>query len=203
MRGSLHDGADVNGGGPHSATNAVADVNHGRNGRFHRPAESGRRGCSRIRRIRPARTRSLTSSGFHDAREIPNYWAYVRSFAFQDRMFEPNASWSLPQHLFMVSEWSALCTIPGVPASCRNALAPGLPDFLGNRRPPDYPWTDLTYLIHKQRVSWGYYVMNGSEPDCVDDSAIKCRRRIAGLDDAEHLEPSPLLRHGQGGRTTQ
>ncbi len=25
-------------------------------------------------------------------------------------MFEPNASWSLPAHLFMVSEWSAYCT---------------------------------------------------------------------------------------------
>ncbi len=25
-------------------------------------------------------------------------------------MFEPNASWSLPSHLFLVSEWSAYCT---------------------------------------------------------------------------------------------
>ena len=47
--------------------------------------------------------------GYHDEREIPNYWAYASNFVLQDRMFEPNASWSLPQHLFMVSEWSAVC----------------------------------------------------------------------------------------------
>ena len=24
----------------------------------------------------------------------------------------------------------------------------------------------MTYLLHKQNVSWGYYVLQGSEPDC-------------------------------------
>jgi phospholipase C len=172
----FHDGADVNGGGPHSATNAVADVNHGRMDGFIAQAESGRRGCSDPTNPACSNSASPDVMGFHDAREIPNYWAYARTFAFQDRMFEPNASWSLPQHLFMVSEWSALCTIPGVPASCRNALqVPGLPpDFLGNRRPPDYAWTDLTYLLHQQRVSWGYYVFKGGEPDCEDAAAVSC-----------------------------
>ena len=37
-------------------------------------------------------------------------------------MFEPNASWSLPAHLFMVSEWSARCTHARDPSSCVNAL---------------------------------------------------------------------------------
>ena len=48
--------------------------------------------------------------GYHDAREIPNYWAYANEFVLQDHMFEPNASWSLPEHLVQVSEWSAHCT---------------------------------------------------------------------------------------------
>ena len=39
---------------------------------------------------------------------------------------------------------------------------------------PDYAWTDLTYLLHKYGVSWGYYVFKGSEPDCEDDAAIAC-----------------------------
>ena len=34
--------------------------------------------------------------GYHDAREIPNYWAYAENYVLQDHMFEPNASWSLP-----------------------------------------------------------------------------------------------------------
>ena len=44
--------------------------------------------------------------GYHDAREIPNYWTNAEQFVLQDHMFEPNASRSLPAHLFTVSEWS-------------------------------------------------------------------------------------------------
>ncbi len=55
--------------------------------------------------------------GYHDQREIPNYWKYAEQFVLQDQMFEPNASWSLPEHLFMVSGWSAKCSTPD-PLSC-------------------------------------------------------------------------------------
>ena len=41
--------------------------------------------------------------GYHDGGEIPNYWAYAKNFVLQDHMFEPNLSWSLPEHLFVVS----------------------------------------------------------------------------------------------------
>ena len=27
--------------------------------------------------------------GYHDGREIPNYWAYAKAFVLQDHMFEP------------------------------------------------------------------------------------------------------------------
>ena len=39
---------------------------------------------------------------------------------------------------------------------------------------PIYAWTDLTYLLHKHSVSWGYYVTSGSEPDCQDPSRMSC-----------------------------
>jgi phospholipase C len=108
--------------------------------------------------------------GYHDAREIPNYWAYAQNFVLQDHMFEPNRSWSLPQHLFAVSEWSAFCTDPLDPRSCRNALQnPNPSDGL-----PEYAWTDLTYLLHRAGVSWGYYVFRGTEPDCEQDTAMTC-----------------------------
>jgi phospholipase C len=87
-------------------------------------------------------------------------------------MFEPAASWSLPAHLFMISEWAARCQTPD-PFSCRNELRkPGLPPDFGHRidaRPPSYSWTDLTYLLHRHHVSWRYYVFKGTEPDCADD----------------------------------
>ena len=112
--------------------------------------------------------------GYHDAREIANYWSYAQNFVLQDNFFQPNASWSLPQHLYMVSEWSARCANSD-PGSCQNALQyPGNPpDQLGNRsgRAPDYAWTDLTYLMYKAGVSWKYYVQAGTQPDCANDAA--------------------------------
>src|SRR5206468_5895588 len=120
--------------------------------------------------------------GYHDAREIPNYWKYARDFVLQDHMFEPNASWSLPEHLFQVSEWSASCTQRDNPSSCENALqGPGLPPDFGGRRAngqprqdPIYAWTDMTYLLHQNQVPWGYYVVSGTEPDCQNDAAVSC-----------------------------
>ncbi len=55
--------------------------------------------------------------GWRDARQIPNYWTYAENFVLQDKMFKPNASWSLPAHLFMVSAWSAYCKTPGDPVA--------------------------------------------------------------------------------------
>jgi phospholipase C len=45
--------------------------------------------------------------GYHTAQEIPNYWAYARTYGLQDHMFAPSDSWTLPSHLFLVSGWSA------------------------------------------------------------------------------------------------
>ena len=103
--------------------------------------------------------------GYHDAREIPNYWAYARNFVLQDHMFQPDTSWSLPAHLFMVSEWSARCRTHAA-ASCVNAienpLAPPNEPQNPTSRKPDYAWTDLTYLLHKNHVSWRYFVVKGA-----------------------------------------
>jgi phospholipase C len=32
----------------------------------------------------------------------------------------------------------------------------------------------MTYLLHKNNVSWGYYVFKGTEPDCESDAAMSC-----------------------------
>jgi phospholipase C len=114
--------------------------------------------------------------GYHDGADIPNYWDYARNFVLQDEMFEPSTSWSLPAHLFLVSEWSARCTKRGAPMSCRSApQAPQNPPDFEPGSHPDYAWTDLTYLLHKYGVSWAYYVFAGSEPDCENDAAVTCR----------------------------
>jgi phospholipase C len=115
--------------------------------------------------------------GYHDWHEIPNYWDYARHFVLQDHMFESDTSWSLPAHLYLVSGWSARCTRDADPLSCHSAVQdpgspPGEPGNT-NGRPPDYAWTDLTWLLHRYDVSWGYYVAKGDQPDC-DDDAMFC-----------------------------
>jgi phospholipase C len=175
------DHSDVNGGGPHSAVNATADINGGQMNGFIDPAANARKGCLDV--TNPACANSATPDvmGYHTQSDIPNYWSYANNYVLQDHMFEPNASWSLPEHLFQVSEWSAHCTQHDNPSSCVNALQnPGTPPNIGvaGRKatlpPPIYAWTDMTYLLHKNQVSWGYYIVNGTEPDCQNDAAVSC-----------------------------
>jgi hypothetical protein len=70
--------------------------------------------------------------GYHDAREIPNYWAYAKDFVLQDHMFESVASWSLPAHLYLVSGWSAHCESQA-PSSCVND-----PSQVGRHLPDEF-----------------------------------------------------------------
>ena len=147
-----HDTNDRNFGGSHGSGAAVADIDGGKMDGFVAQAEK-----DHARSYRDPNDPScgfknarLDVMGFHDRGEIPNYWAYADNFVLQDHMFEPNASWSLPAHLFALSEWSAKCSKKGDPQSCVNELErPDYPpDFQrhGNeaRPDPDYAWTDLT-----------------------------------------------------------
>ncbi|HET8605704.1 MAG TPA: alkaline phosphatase family protein [Gaiellaceae bacterium] len=174
-----HDRNDRDGGGPHGHVDAIRDIDGGRMDGFVARARAARReACRKLDPEQPCRYDRHTPDvmGYHDWHEIPNYWAYARHFVLQDHMFQPDTSWSLPAHLFMVSAWAAKCTRKGDPMSCRNVVEnptspPGEPqDPTGAK--PDYAWTDLTWLLHRRHVSWRYYVFKGSEPDCEDDAML-------------------------------
>ena len=177
-----HNPADVNGGAGHTSVAATADIDGGKMDGFVAQAERSPKGCSVAQD--PACTQSATPDvmGYHDAREIPNYWSYAENFTLDDHMFEPVASWSLPAHLYMVSAWSALCS-SSAPSSCRNDIVgpytPARQQVFVNRAiatgtaPVQDAWTDITYLLHRNGVSWGYYVEAGDEPDC-EDAAATC-----------------------------
>src|SRR5579872_6975020 len=150
-----HDASDLVIGGPHGAAAATADIDGGKMDGFVAQAEHA--GSQDPHDV----------MSFKDRRDIPNYWSYAKHFVLLDHLYEPNASWSLPAHLYMVSEWSANCTSSTDPTTCTSTKSPPKPTST-----TQYPWTDLTYLLHLNNVSWGYFVMNGSEPDCVDDSAL-------------------------------
>ena len=229
-----HDPSLVNGGASHSLAAQQADIDGGRMDGFVASAENlPNRGCGATRPVTPV---CLPSSppdvmGYHDAREIPNYWTYAGDFVLQDHMFEPVDSWSLPAHLYLVSEWSADCasanpfsctndpaqtgahlraqlrqilrTVPpgfrtclashGVTSvtaanatsqkviaageACLSYLTPAqqteLAQLIGGSgeaaQLATYSWTDLTWLLHKDHVSWAYYVQSGVQPDCDDN----------------------------------
>jgi phospholipase C len=181
-----HDSADRNAGGPHDTIDAIHDINRGKMDGFQRQARKGRflachdtdnPGCS----LTPLKPDVM---GYHDWHEIPNYWDYARNFVLQDHMFEAENSWSLPAHLSLVSGWSARCSRHGDPMSCKSTLTAPF-GATGHGKKVDYPWTDLTWLLHRYKVSWRYYVANGSQPDCADDQMfcpqVPQRARTPGI----------------------
>ncbi|HEY2296541.1 MAG TPA: alkaline phosphatase family protein [Jatrophihabitans sp.] len=246
------DNNDVNIGGPHSAGNSIGDIDGGRMDGF----------ISEYQR-RTGSTSISDVMGYHTRKSVANYWKYADNFVLNDHMFASSDSWSLPEHLFMVSEWSASCPKIGGAMSCTDSDLPsGIPPdivnpghnfvrdcshlhvskycrlhlvkfhiegtplahrivlflhqkcYLDNSYvdaddsynsnvyyrchaalgkatfpsaikkallrdvikllTPNYAWTDLTYLMYRQHVSWRYYVMNGTEPDCRHDDDVSC-----------------------------
>ena len=185
----------VDAGGPHDAPHARRDINGGRMNGFVRSAvRASRIGCGR-NTLDPAcriRARRPDVMGYHDASTIPEYWRLARDYVLQDHLFASNLGWSLPMHEAMVSGWAARCTSPTDPMSCHTSLS-------GKTAPPVrphgpiYPWTDITYLLRKHRVSWGYYVSKGYQPDCTNDA------RVCALAPQSSTSPSiwnPLARFG-------
>jgi phospholipase C len=178
-----HDAADSNGGGPHGLTDAIADINGGKMDGFVKQGDNGAKGC--INPNDPACSSFGPSDvmGYHTAAEIPNYWAYAQNFTLDDHMFEPVKAWSLPDHLAIVSGWSAKCRNRS-PMSCvNNILGPyGVSQFQSavqdevstGKTSIDLAWTDITWLLYAHHVRWAYYVQTGSQPDCENDSAMTC-----------------------------
>ena len=178
----FHDPNDINYGGPHAAAAATRDIDGGKMDGFIQSVAAGRK----VVCINPNAPACVNGSqgpdvmGYHDAREIPNYWAYAQNFVLQDHMYEPNASWSLPAHLFMVSGWSARCSNPADPMSCVDALNNPGRGLLAGGSKEEYAWTDLTYLLYKENVGWAYYLTEGTEPDC-ESGNMTCNQKPQNL----------------------
>src|SRR5207302_7838999 len=65
--------------------------------------------------------------------------------------------------------------------------------------PPLFPYTtlfrsDLTWLLHKDHVSWAYYVQSGVQPDCddnPDETAAGCAPVAQGVGTPSIWNPLP------------
>jgi phospholipase C len=184
----FHDPDDENYGGPHGAGAFTADLDGGKLDGFVGQAEKGLHCSSTEPNCSPCTERESSTQcvdvmGYHDAREIPNYWTYAQNFVLQDDMYESAASWSWPEHVYMVSGWSATCQEKYTnPLACSSAPeGPPDPAPVEGKGDPyigpnaiSLPWTDITYLLHKDGVSWAYYIFDGSEPDCESNEAVTC-----------------------------
>lgn len=188
----FHDSNQFNLGGPHENSAAIQDINGGKMDGFIKSVMEQTDYCSNPQA--PGCTSDKPGPdvmGWHDAREIPNYWAYAQNFVLHDRMFEPVASWSLPVHLFMVSGWSATCANPFDAMSCNNeAINPQAGINLPTLHLESYAWTDITYLLYQHNVEWGYYLTEGIEPDCGKDQAF-CDQQPSRFDVLDVMNPLP------------
>jgi phospholipase C len=191
-----HDRNFRDSGGPHHAGDHLANVNGGKmNGFLKRVWNTpGRHGCRAVgsEYCMPG-TNIPDVLGYKTRREIPNYWKYADEFVLQDHMFEPVRSYSLPAHLYLVSAWSARCTNAYDPMSCTDAMRVPPKDQRYERgRTPIYAWTDITWLLRRHKVSWRYYVADGTPADCGDGAGICRRPRVDDPTDATPMIWSPL-----------
>ena len=159
-----HDTADKNAGGPHTNPAFVTCVDGGKMDGFIKSAEGGSMNCADPTNPNCTNGSMVDVMGYHTDAEIPNYWSYAKTFALHDHMFQTNASWSYPMHVAMVSAWSASCTSDSPMACSSDVELDGttLEAGPGNH----YPWTEVTWLLHKYGVTWSYYLSKGMDPHC-------------------------------------
>jgi phospholipase C len=195
-----HDRNIINGGGPQAKSYGVFDIDRGRMDGFVVQAERLNASCVRASANNPTCPQSAAVGvmGYHDAREIPNYWSYARDFVIQDRMFQSDLSWSQPSHLFMVSGWSAACS--GKPLGCVNEDSfPAVVERSKGRTTPDWGWTDLTFLLHRHGVSWRYYFNGNRASHCLGAACAAARQNAyTSFASSPLAEFETVMQDGQG-----
>lgn len=149
---------DSNIGGPHGPDAFISDLDKGKMDGFIKEGEQ----ASLVERIWRKflslfRKKNMTTDvmGYHTESDIPDYWSYAKNFVLNDHMFESIHSGSFPSHLFIVSCWAASSRTPENPMSFKSSL---YPVYRTRKNPQPFGWTDLTYLLHKNHVSWKCYL---------------------------------------------
>ncbi len=185
----FHDAADLNRGGPHGAANAAADIDGGAMDGFVGAGREGRRLLDERSELQPLHRgpgvgmprRDGLSRRAGDPQllvlrpELRAAGPHVRA----ERLVEPAAApvpgvrvvgaMHEPTRPVLVYQRSSRA-----PMRCRTPARRATGAL--------YAWTDLTYLLHRAGVSWGYYVFNGTEPDCENDSAVTCTPGAPGAE---------------------
>jgi phospholipase C len=192
----FHDTLLINDGGPHAYYSFVEDWDGGKMDGFVQQATDGSLPCFKHPNLpKCLQYRQHDLMGYHTDAEIPNYWAYARNYMLQDHLFEPVGQMSLGAHLMMTSEWVAHCTDILNPMSCITTTDPlAVPPNprTGTLLTTPFAWTNLTWLLDHQGVSWKYYLSQGGTPDCDDqDDSDNCDPEIQNASVASIWNPLP------------
>ena len=203
-----HTTYDLNRGGPHTARAAVADINGGRMDGFISTAENYRGRCRDPDAPNCAGTVEVMA--YHDGRELANYWKYAHDYVLQDHLFEPNASWSLPQHLFMVSAWSAYCAHVGDPMSCGERAAESRLSARFQRAQAARPRAGTARLcVDRYHLSVACpsrqleLLRDGGHGARLRQRLRFVRERSPEGQNAGHLEPASVFRYGEAQRRSR
>jgi len=158
-----YDSNDENRGGPHNWKNALDCIDGGKMDGFLTNSYSNFTPGANC--MPPAPNCSPGSDprdvmGWHDQREIPNYWSYADLYVLQDHAFESITSYSLPAHLYMLAAQSGGYIGTGQPY------------------PQSFSFTEITELLTSGKINWKYYVAAGKSPgaeegDVQDQAADK------------------------------
>ena len=129
-----HDAQLVNQGGAHNWVNALNSIDGGLMDGF----------------IAGSTLKPGDVMGWHDYRELTNYWNYASLYVLQDRLFESITSYSLPAHLYMLAAQS------------------GGYIGTGQTKPVSYSFSEITQLLGSGKVDWRYYVNRGMTAGAAD-----------------------------------
>jgi phospholipase C len=107
--------------------------------------------------------------GWHDYRELPNYWDYARLYVLQDALFESITSYSLPAHLYMLAAQSGGYVGTGQP------------------QPRSFAFQQMTNLLGSGKIEWKYYVNGGPTAGAADGGVAN-----VGADETTYSFWNPL-----------
>ncbi len=168
-----HDPNDVNFDGPHGWENAQGDINGGKMDGFLKEAYKRYAAGASVMRTPGADPREVM--GWHDYREIPNYWNYARLYVLQDRMFESIASYSLPAHLYKLAAQSG-----------------GYTGF-NQPYPVEFNFPEITELLTSGKISWNYYVTSGDTADSQGQFIGTAQEQQADPEQYTYWNPLPAF----------
>jgi phospholipase C len=172
-----HDPSDVNHDAPHFRSDAIYDIDGGRMDGFLARAYTTGGLCTTVGRSCEPGQDPRDVMGWHDWREIPNYWTYASQFVLQDHFFAASLGYTLPNRLFGLTGQSG-----------------GLTD---TRRPEstEFDFQSIVDSLDAANVDWTYYVTTERNLDPEDGQVVaSLDTPIRRPTDFSYFNPLPALR---------